>query len=127
MTVTPIELETVWAVIGKIGVAVASIVALIKGVQFLFSLSPTSRLEVRVARCEANLEKDFKRLERHDDEISELKKTQQNYHDEMHRAVKGIGKIGTAQISLLRHMIDGNGVEEMKIEADDLTKFFIEQ
>lgn len=126
MNLTPTEIDALWSVVGKTGACLAAIVALIKAVRYLFSLSPTSRLEIRVKRCEENLQKDFNHLERIDNEIVEIKKSQQKYGDELHKAVKGINKIGTSQISLLRHMIDGNGVDEMRAEADDLTKFFIE-
>lgn len=127
MHLTPTEIEALWSLIGKLGTGLAAIAALIKGGQFLFSLTPTSRLEIRVAKVEQNLEKDYRHLERHDEEIEALKKGQESYREELHKAVNGINKIGTSQISLLRHMIDGNGIEEMKAEAEDLTKFFIEQ
>lgn len=123
----PNELEVVWALVGKVGAGIALIVALIKGAQFLFSLTPTSRLEIRVKKCEQDLEKDLEHLEKHDAEIEAIRKGQEGYKIELEHAVKGINKIGTSQISLLRHMIDGNGIEEMKAEAEDLTKFFIEK
>lgn len=125
--INPNELEVVWALVGKVGAGIALIVALIKGAQFLFSLTPTSRLEIRVKKCEENLDKDYKRLERVDSDILEIKKVQNGNQEELKKLSKGINKIGTSQITLLRHMIDGNGIEEMKAEADDLTKFFIEQ
>lgn len=125
--VNPNELEALWALVGKVGAGIALIVALIKGAQFLFSITPTSRLEIRVKKCEQDLEKDLKRLEKHDAEIDAVRKGQEGYKIELEHAVKGINKIGTSQISLLRHMIDGNGIEEMKAEAEDLTKFFIEK
>lgn len=125
--INPNELEVVWALVGKVGAGIALIVALIKGAQFLFSLTPTSRLEIRVKKCEENLDKDYKRLERVDADILEIKKVQNGNQEDLKKLSKGINKIGTSQITLLRHMIDGNGIEEMKAEADDLTKFFIEQ
>ena len=124
---TPAEAEAVWSLVGKMGASLAVIAGLIKTLQFLFSLTPTSKLEIRVSKCEQNLEKDLKRLEKHDAEIDAVKKGQEGYKIELEHAVKGINKIGTSQISLLRHMIDGNGIEEMKVEAEDLTKFFIEK
>lgn len=127
MHLTPTEIEALWGLIGKLGTGIAAFVALVKGGQFLFSLTPTSRLEIRVKKVEQNLEKDYKHLECHDKEIEALKKGQESYREELHRAVSGINKIGTSQISLLRHMIDGNGIEEMKAEAEDLTRFFIEK
>lgn len=125
--VNPNELEVVWALAGKVGAGIALIVALIKSAQFLFSLTPTSHLEIRVKKCEENLDKDFKRLERIDNDILEIKKVQNGNQEELKKLSKGINKIGTSQITLLRHMIDGNGIEEMKAEAEDLTKFFIEK
>ena len=125
--VNPNELEVVWALVGKVGAGIALIAALIKGAQFLFSLTPTSRLEIRVKKCEQDLEKDLKHLEKHDAEIEAVRKGQEGYKIGLEHAVKGINKIGTSQISLLRHMIDGNGIEEMKAETEELTKFFIEK
>ena len=125
--VNPNELEVVWALVGKVGAGIALIAALIKGAQFLFSLTPTSRLEIRVKKCEQDLEKDLEHLEKHDAEIESVRKGQEGYKIGLEHAVKGINKIGTSQISLLRHMIDGNGIEEMKADAEDLTKFFIEK
>lgn len=124
---TPAEAEAVWSLVGKMSASLAVIAGLIKTLQFLFSLTPTSKLEVRVSKCEQSLEKDLKHLEKHDAEIEAVRKGQEVYKIELEHAVKGINKIGTSQISLLRHMIDGNGIEEMKAEAEDLTKFFIEK
>lgn len=122
---TPSEIEALWSLVGKAGTFIAAIVALIKGYQFLRSLSPAAKVEKRMDAAEAKLQKDYEHLDRLDKEVAEIKKSQQKYGDELQKAVSGINKIGTSQISLLRHMADGNGVDELRAEAEDLTKFFI--
>lgn len=122
---TPSEIEALWSALGKIGAIIVALGGFVKMVQYLFSLTPTSKLEIRVKKCEDNLQKDYNHFERLDNEIVEIKKSQQRYGDELQKAVNGINKIGTSQISLLRHMADGNGVDELRAEAEDLTKFFI--
>ena len=122
---TPSEIEALWSALGKIGAVIVALGGFVKMAQYLFSLTPTSKLEIRVKKCEDNLQKDFNHFERLDNEIVEIKKSQQKYGDELQKAVNGINKIGTSQISLLRHMADGNGVDELRAEAEDLTKFFI--
>lgn len=122
---TPSEIEALWSLVGKAGTFIAAIVALIKGYQFLRSLSPAAKVEKRMDAAEAKLQKDYEHLDRLDKEVAEIKKSQQKYGDELQKAVNGINKIGTSQISLLRHMADGNGVDELRAEAEDLTKFFI--
>ena len=127
MNMSPTEIEALWSILGKVGAGVVAIAAAIKAIQLIISLLPTSKLEIRVQKCEENLDKDFKHLEHIDMEIMEIKKGQDSYKEELQKAVKGINKIGTSQITLLRHMIDGDGIDDMRKEADDLTKFFIEQ
>ena len=122
---TPSEIEALWSLVGKAGTFIAAIVALIKGYQFLRSLSPAAKVEKRMDAAEAKLQKDYEHLDKLDKEVAEIKKSQQKYGDELQKAVNGINKIGTSQISLLRHMADGNGVDELRAEAEDLTKFFI--
>lgn len=122
---TPSEIEALWSALGKIGAVIVAFGGFVKMAQYLFSLTPTSKLEIRVKKCEDNLQKDYNHFERLDNEIVEIKKSQQKYGDELQKAVNGINKIGTSQISLLRHMADGNGVDELRAEAEDLTKFFI--
>ena len=122
---TPSEIEALWSALGKIGAVIVALGGFVKMAQYLLSLTPTSKLEIRVKKCEDNLQKDFNHFERLDNEIVEIKKSQQKYGDELQKAVNGINKIGTSQISLLRHMADGNGVDELRAEAEDLTKFFI--
>lgn len=122
----PAEAEAIWSLVGKIGAALALVAGLIQTTKYLFSLTPTSKLEVRMAKCEEHLDKDLKRLEKHDAELEAIRKSQEKYEQNLQKTVKGINKIGTSQIALLRHMVDGNSIEEMKAEADDLTKFFID-
>lgn len=125
MKLTASEIEALWSVIGKIGAVIVALGGFVKMAQYLFSITPTSRLAVRVTKCESLLEEDYQHFKRIDAEIAEIKKGQKSYEAELHNAVKGINKIGTSQISLLRHMVDGNGIDEMRAEAEELTEFFI--
>ena len=60
--VTASEIEAVWSVIGKIGVVVGVLVALIKGFQYLMSLTPTSKLEQRVLEIEKHDKNDLEKF-----------------------------------------------------------------
>ena len=44
---------------------------------------------------------------------------------EIEHVNEGIQRIGISQISLLRHLVTGNGQKDLEKEADDLTEFFI--
>ena len=127
MTLTQSEIEALWSIAGKIGAAIVALGGFVKMAQYLFSITPTSRLGVRVKKCEMLLEKDYQHLQQIDSDIKDIRKEHEADRAELRNAVKGINKLGTSQISLLHHMIDGNGIEEMKKEADDLTKFFVEE
>ena len=119
------EIEATWSLIGKIGAVIALIVAMIKGVQFLYSLSPSSKLEKRVDKLEEHLAADFEHLKEIDAKIQKLTEKVEATDGELKQLTEGINRIGKSQISLLRHFVSGNGQEEMRKEAEDLTDFFI--
>ena len=119
------EIEATWSLIGKIGAVIALIVAMIKGVQFLYALSPSSKLEKRVDKLEEHLAADFEHLKEIDAKIQKLTEKVEATDGELKQLTEGINRIGKSQISLLRHFVSGNGQEEMQKEADDLTDFFI--
>ena len=119
------EIEATWSVIGKVGAVLALIVAIIKGVQYLYSLSPSSKLEKRVDKMEEHLTADYEHLKDIDAKIERLTEKVEKTDDELKLLNEGIQRIGKSQISLLRHFVGGNGQEDMKKEADDLTDFFI--
>ena len=121
------EIEATWSLIGKIGAVIALIVAMIKGVQFLYSLSPSSKLEKRVDKLEEHLAADFEHLKEIDAKIQRLTEKVEATDGELKQLTEGINRIGKSQISLLRHFVSGNGQAEMQKEAEDLTEFFIDR
>lgn len=119
------EIEATWSLVGKIGAVLALIVAMIKGIQYLYSLSPSSKLEKRVDKVEEHLAADYEHLKDLDAKIEKLTEKIERTDDELKLLNEGINRIGKSQITLLRHFVSGNGQEEMKKEAEDLTDFFI--
>lgn len=119
------EIEATWSLVGKIGAVLALIVAMIKGIQYLYSLSPSSKLEKRVDKVEEHLANDYEHLKDIDAKIERLTEKIERTDDELKLLNEGIQRIGKSQITLLRHFVSGNGQEEMKKEAEDLTDFFI--
>lgn len=125
--VTGAEVEMLWQVLGKVGVAVGVIVALIKGFQYLNSLMPVSRLEERVAKIEEHDANDFKKFEQIEERIDRLEHKLNESDGKISRIDEGIQRLGKSQILLLRHFATGNGQKEMAEEADDLTEYFIDR
>ena len=119
------EIEATWSLIGKVGAVLALLVAMIKGIQYLYSLSPSSKLEKRVDKVEEHLASDYEHLKEIDAKIEKLTEKVQHTDDELKVLTEGINRIGKSQISLLRHFVSGNGQDEMRREAEDLTDFFI--
>ena len=123
--ITGSEFEVLWVVIGKVGVAVGVIVALIKGIQYLWSMHPTSKLESRVEEIEKHEKSDFEHFKAIDSRINVVEEKLQKNNDKIKHIDDGITRIGKSQISLLRHFANGNGKEEMNDEAEELTEYFI--
>ena len=121
------ELETVWSFIGKIGIIIGVIVAIVQGVRYLNSLSPTSKLDKRMADAEEKLRNDYERLNSIENRIEALENKVDDTQKKITEVDEGIHRIGKSQISLLRHMIDGNGIESMKQEVRELTEYFIDR
>ena len=125
--VTASEIEAVWSVIGKIGVVVGGLVALIKGFQYLMSLTPTSKLERRVLEIEEHDKNDFEKFKNIELRLDALESKITESDDKMKRIDEGIQRIGKSQILLLKHFVTGNGQQEMSKEADELTAYFIDR
>ena len=125
--VTASEIDAVWTVIGKIGVIVGVLVALIKGFQYLMSLTPTSKLEQRVKEIEEHDKNDFERLKNIEVTLDALESKITESDDKMKRIDEGVQRIGKSQILLLKHFVTGNGQQEMSREADELTAYFIDR
>ena len=119
------DIETFWSVVGKSAAIIGVIVAIIQGVKFLYAETPTAKLAKRVDGMGEKLDKDLHHLERHDREISELQIKTSETERKIEEMNNGIKMIGKSNILILRHMIDGDGVDAMKKEAEDLTEFFI--
>lgn len=125
--VTASEIDAVWTVIGKIGVIVGVLVALIKGFQYLMSLTPTSKLEQRVKQIEEHDKNDFEKLKNIEVRLDALESKITESDDKMKRIDEGVQRIGKSQILLLKHFVTGNGQQEMSREADELTAYFIDR
>lgn len=124
---TGTEIEIVWSFLGKIAAILGVIVAAIKAIQYLNSLTPTAKLELRVSENERKLDNDFEHLKAIDEKIAHLEKKTDDTQLQIKEVNEGIQRIGKSQISLLRHFVTGNGQKEMSEEADDLTAWFIDR
>jgi len=121
------EISVTWDLIIKIGAIIGILVAIIQGTKYLASLTPTAKLTDRVNGIEDNLKKDFEHIKEIDRKIAHLEEKTDNTQKQIEEVNEGIKKIGRSQISLLRHMVDGNGVDKMRDEAEELTDFFIDR
>ena len=125
--ITSAEAEVIWSVVGKLGVIIGVVVALIKGIEYLWSLAPTSKLEKRVKECEEHDKQDFEHLKAIDSRINVLEEKLKISENKIKHIDEGVMKLGKSQISLLRHFVSGNGKDEMSEEAEALTEYFIER
>lgn len=121
------EISVTWDLIIKIGAIIGILVAIIQGTKYLASLTPTAKLTERVNGIEQNLNKDFEHIKEIDRKIEHLEEKTDNTQKQIKEVNDGIKMIGRSQISLLRHMVDGNGVDKMRDEAEELTDFFIDR
>ena len=121
------EISVTWDLIIKIGAIIGILVAIIQGTKYLASLTPTAKLTERVNGIEDNLKKDFEHIKEIDRKIAHLEEKTDNTQKQIKEVNDGIKMIGRSQISLLRHMVDGNGVDKMRDEAEELTDFFIDR
>ena len=123
----PTEIDTFWTVVGKGAAIIGVIVAIVQGVRYLYSLMPSSKLEKRLKQAETNLERDYEHLKKHDDDIELLNKKTDDTAKKIDQVNQGVHRLGKSQIALLNHQINGNGIDKLKEEADDLTDFFIDR
>lgn len=121
------EINVAWDLIGKIAAIIGVIVAIVKGVEYLNSLMPTTKLEKRIDGIEEKQKKDFEHLKAIDAKIEHLEIQVTDTQTQIQEVNEGIQRIGKSQISLLRHFVTGNGQKEMADEADDLTEWFIDR
>ena len=108
---------------------IALIVTAIKGIQFLFSITPTGKLKQQVEDNTKHLANDFERFKEIDAKLSTMEKrleaAERARAEESQKLNESLNMIGTSVASILNHMIDGNGVEEMKEERNKLMTHFI--
>lgn len=121
------EIETFWTVVGKGAAIIGIIVAIVQGVRYLYGILPSGKLEKRVDKIEELQKKDYEHFQKIDNRLDHLEQKTDNTQKQLEQVNEGILRIGKSQIALLRHTIDGNGIDKMREEADDLTEFFIER
>lgn len=121
------EISIAWELVGKLAAVIGVIVAIVKGVEYLNSLMPTTKLEKRIDGIEEKQKKDFEHLKAIDAKIEHLELQVTDTQTQIQEVNEGIQRIGKSQISLLRHFVTGNGQKEMADEADDLTEWFIDR
>ena len=128
---TPNEFEMTWSLIGKVGMALACIVGIVKAYHFLRSQTAVAKLEEIAEKHSECIAKDKARLDNVDDQIVNIDKRLDTVEklraEETKRINESLTMLGTAQTALLNHMIDGNGIEEMVKERNELQKFFIKR
>lgn len=114
------DLEVTWSVVGKFAAILAVVVGIVKGVQYLNGFMPTTKLNARVTEVEKKQADGLKRLEHLESQSDDMKR-------QIGEINEGIRRIGRSQISLLNHTINGNGIDKMREEVEDLTDYFIER
>ena len=108
---------------------IAIVVTAIKGIQFLFSITPTGKLKAQVDKNTQHIAEDFERFKSIEKKIIDIElrldKSERERAEEARRLTESLNIIGASVASILNHMIDGNGIEEMKSERDRLINHFI--
>jgi len=122
---TPNDMTAFWSVIVNVGVAVGVIVALIKGVQFLFEMTPTADLKKRVTKIEEHDAKDLERFSNIESRIEDMERKLNDTDRNISHIDEGIQRLVQSQISLLHHLATGNGQKELLEEAENLSEYFI--
>lgn len=121
------EINIAWDLVGKVAAIIGVIVAIVKGVEYLNSLTPTAKLQKRVDVIDEKQKRDFEHLQLIDAKIEHLEIQVTDTQTQIQEVNEGVRRIGKSQISLLRHFVSGNGQKEMIDEADDLTEWFIDR
>lgn len=124
---TAAEIDATWVLIGKALAVLTVIVGLFKAAEYLWSKTPTAKIETRLDSAEKRLEAGDKRFEELDRRIQSIEEQVGETQKQINEVNEGIKMLGKAEVSLFRHFIDGNGVDQMKKEVKDLTDYFIER
>ena len=122
---TPNDMTAFWSVIVNFGVAVGVIVALIKGIQYLFELTPTADLKKRVTKIEEHDAKDLERFSNIESRIEDMERKLNDTDKNIIHIDEGIQRLVQSQIPLLHHLATGNGQKELLEEAEKLSEYFI--
>lgn len=107
--------------------AIGTVVAGIKGVQYLFSLTPTSKLQGQVDKHSELLAKDKQRLDDHDLHLKQIDMRLEQTDSKLEEITSSINALGLALASIINHMIDGNDTKKLIDTRDELLKKFIER
>lgn len=124
---TAVEIDATWVLIGKALAVLTVIVGLFKAVEYLWSKTPTAKIETRLDTAEKRLEKGDKRFDELDRRIQSIETQVSETQKQINEVNEGIKMLGKAEVSLFNHFINGNGVDQMKQEVKDLTDYFIER
>ena len=116
-----------WQNVLMIAGAIGTIVAGIKGVQYLFSLTPTSKLQAQVNKHSEYLTKDRDRLDEHDLHLKQIDRKLESADQKTEEIRTSINTLGIALATLINHEIDGNDKNKLIEVRDDLFKKFIER
>lgn len=121
---TATEVDITWELILKVAAIIGVLVAIIQGTKYLSSMTPTAKLTNRVNSIEELQKKDYEHLKEIDRKIESLEQKTNDTQRQIGEVNQGVKMLGRSQVSLLLHMINGNGVDEMAKEVEELTKYF---
>lgn len=121
------QIDATWVLVGKVLAVLTVIVGLWKAAEYLWSKTPTAKIEVRLETAEKRLEAGDKRFDELDKRIQNIEEQVNQTQKQIVEVNEGVKMLGKAEVSLFNHLINGNGVEAMKKEVKDLTDYFIER
>lgn len=124
---TASQIDATWVLIGKILAVLTVIVGLYKAVEYLWTKTPTFKIESRLETAEKRLEKGDKRFDDLDLRIKKIEEQVSETQKQINEVNQGVKMLGKAEVSLFNHFINGNGVDAMRQEVKDLTDYFIER
>ena len=109
-----------WQDLLMIAGAIGTIVAGVKGVQYLFSLTPTHKIQTTMDRHSAEL-KD------HDEHLKRIDRKLDDTDEKLDKITSSLNALGIAIATLINHEIDGNDTKKLTEVRDELFKQFIER
>ena len=109
-----------WQELLMIAGAIGTIVAGIKGVQYLFSLTPTSKLQTTVNKHSADIKE-------HEEHLKRIDRKMDDTDEKLDKINGSLNALGIALATLINHEIDGNDTKKLIDVRDELFKQFIER